>query len=397
MLTDPQRFTTARPAFPGLEGKFYFNFGGQGILPKVALQAILETYQFLEAEGPFSIAGNRYFQTETEHLRQAIADELGVKTETITITDNVTAGCNIVLWGLDWQVGDHILLTDCEHTGVIAIVKAIAARFGVTYSECPILASLKTSDPEAQVLEIIEQHLTPKTRLVVLSHLLWNTGQLLPLEAIVKTCHNYAGEYPVQVLVDGAQSAGSMPLNFSESAVDYYAFTGHKWFCGPSGVGGLYIKPECFENLLLTYVGWRSLAYSSQGEAIGWQNNGSRFEVATSAFPLFQGLRAAMALHHQFGTGIERSQRINELAGLLWEGLRTMPNISCVLPIAPQSGLVSFQLSDRQRHPALVKELESQRVYLRMIAHPSCIRACCHYFTTEQEINELLELLRKLV
>ncbi|MEB3190899.1 MAG: aminotransferase class V-fold PLP-dependent enzyme, partial [Snowella sp.] len=88
------------------------------------------------------------------------------------------------------------------------------------------------------------------------------------------------------VLVDGAQSAGSLPLNLTELGVDYYAFTGHKWFCGPSGVGGLYIAPQRLGELLPTYVGWRSIDYDSRGAMTGWTRDARRYEVATSPYPL---------------------------------------------------------------------------------------------------------------
>ena len=126
MALNAALITQIRSQFTGINDKFYFNYGGQGILPQPALQAILETYQFLAEEGPFSIKANRYFQTQTQALRQAIADEMGVNPSTITITDNVTTGCNIVLWGIDWQPGDHVLISDCEHPGVIAILQILA-------------------------------------------------------------------------------------------------------------------------------------------------------------------------------------------------------------------------------------------------------------------------------
>lgn len=398
MALDAAFVTQIRSQFTGVNNKFYFNYGGQGILPQPALQAILETYQFLAAEGPFSIKANRYFQAQTQALRQAIADEMQVNPDTITITDNVTTGCNIVLWGINWQSGDHVLISDCEHPGVIAILQILAQRFGITYSECPLLQSLQTNDPDSSVLESIQAHLTPRTRLVVLSHLLWNTGQLLPLEKIIKLCHTYGGNYAIQVLVDGAQSAGSVPLNLGESAVDYYAFTGHKWFCGPAGVGGLYLNPKHFDQLLPTYVGWRSLTYNAQGLATGWTNQGSRFEVATAAFPQFQGLRAALECHRQGGDAQERYQQLCQQSQSLWQGLQTIPQVQTLLPDPPQAGLVSFQVSpDASVHSRLVQQLEENSIYLRAIAFPSCIRACCHYFTTAEEIDHLLTVLRQLL
>ena len=383
----PSQSPEFRQNFPGVNHKVYFNYGGQGILPRSSLDAILSTYQFLEENGPFSIKANAWIQEKTALLRQDLAKELGTTPETLTITDNVTAGCNIVLWGLDWQAGDHLLMTDCEHPGVIGIVEALVDRFGITYSTCPIAETLNEGDPA----QVIRKHLTPKTRLVLVSHLLWNTGQVLPLSEIMKVCRQYSGDYPVQVLVDAAQSAGSLSLNLSELDVDYYAFTGHKWFCGPSGVGGLYVNPLLIADLRPTYVGWRGITYGKQGEMTGWKIDGSRFEIATSAYPQFEGLRAAIAVHQSAGNSQERYQQICQNSSYLWEGLKQIPQLTCLKNTPPEAGLVSFEVKNELSQAVLVQNLEKEGFFVRTIGSPNCIRACCHYFTSPEEIDGLLK------
>ena len=383
----PSQSPEFRQNFPGVNHKVYFNYGGQGILPRSSLDAILSTYQFLEENGPFSIKANAWIQEKTALLRQDLAKELGTTPETLTITDNVTAGCNIILWGLDWQAGDHLLMTDCEHPGVIGIVEALVDRFGITYSTCPIAETLNEGDPA----QVIRKHLTPKTRLVLVSHLLWNTGQVLPLSEIMKVCRQYSGDYPVQVLVDAAQSAGSLSLNLSELDVDYYAFTGHKWFCGPSGVGGLYVNPLLIADLRPTYVGWRGITYGKQGEMTGWKIDGSRFEIATSAYPQFEGLRAAIAVHQSAGNSQERYQQICQNSSYLWEGFKQIPQLTCLKNTPPEAGLVSFEVKNELSQAVLVQNLEKEGFFVRTIGSPNCIRACCHYFTSPEEIDGLLK------
>ncbi len=380
-----------RQQFPGLAHKAYFNFGGQGTMPRRAIEAIIDTYEYIQQTGPFSLQVNTWIQQKVAAMRKAIADELGVPPETITLTENVTAGCNIALWGIDWQAGDHILITDCEHPGVIAIVGEIARRFGVEVSTCPMMATLNQGDPVAVICE----HLQPNTRLVVLSHLLWNTGQVLPLAEIVEVCHNYSqSAKPVQVLVDAAQSVGSLPLNLTELGADFYAFTGHKWLCGPAGVGGLYVRPEALVNLNPTFIGWRSVNKDDKDKPIGWKEDGRRFEVATSAYPLYEGLRVAIATHQQWGTDQERYQQICQLSQSLWQGLSQLEGINCLKTSPPEAGLVSFQVAGNTPHQKLVESLEQQGFLLRTIADPDCIRACVHYFTLPAEIDHLVEAIK---
>lgn len=381
-----------RQQFPGLMNKTYFNFGGQGTMSSAALQAIIDTHQYIQEHGPFAGQINGWLNNRVNLLRQAIALELETTPETITITENVTAGCNIPLWGVDWQPGDQIVMTDCEHPGIIATVDEIKRRFRVEVSICPIQDTLNSGDP----VEVIRNHLTEDTRMVVLSHLLWNTGQVLPLKAIAQVCHNYPANQTIRVMVDAAQSVGSLDLNLPDLEIDYYAFTGHKWLCGPAGVGGLYISPSAFKELNPTFIGWRGVEMNAQGKPIAWKQNGAKFEVATSAYPEYEGLRTAIAIHQAWGNKSDRYQQICQLSADLWSGLQQIESISCLKTTAPEAGLVSFQVAG-VNHKQLVDTLEQQGFLLRTIADPDCIRACVHYLTLPEEIESLLRAIKQQV
>ncbi len=376
---------TIRQQCPALQNKAYFNYGGQGPLPQAALTTITEAFEKVQHCGPFSNAAGVWVVQETELTRRAIAQELGAPPETITLTEDVSMGCNIALWGIDWRLGDHLLLSDCEHPGIIAAAQEIARRFGVEVTTCPLQATLNQGDPVATVAS----HLKPSTRLVVLSHILWNTGQVLPLAEIVAACHSYSLARPVRVLVDAAQSVGVLPLDLTALQADFYAFTGHKWWCGPEGVGGLYIRPEARDSLHPTFIGWRSITSDATGQPTGWKPDGRRYEVATSAYPLFAGLRQAIALHHTAGTASDRYAQICHLSGLLWQKLQALPTVTCLRSAPPQAGLVSFQLPGKS-HTQLIRFLEAQNIFLRTILSPDCVRACVHYFTTPDEIEQLV-------
>jgi len=375
-----------RQNFIGLQDKYYFNYGGQGILPQSALNKIIDTYKFIDKIGAFGIKINSWINENNYNTKVAIASEVGAKPETIVLTENVTSSCNIPLWGIEWQEGDEILLTDAEHPGVIACIKEIARRFGVKIATCPIIDTLNGGNP----VEVIKNHLTPKTRLLIISHILWNTGQVLPLKEIVKVCHRYPHrQTPIQVLVDGAQSAGGLPLNLADSEVDFYGCTGHKWLCGASGVGFLYVREDLLNSLHPTFIGWRGLDFTNSD--LPFTKDSSRFEVATSAYPLYSGLQDAIASHQSWGTMSQRYSRIRELSGYLWSKLQEIEGIECLKKhTPPESGLVSFYPKSGQDPQKLVKNLEEKGFFLRTLAHPYCIRACVHYLTLESEIDALI-------
>lgn len=385
-----------RSQFFGLANKAYFNYGGQGPLPQPSLEAIYQCYQKLQELGPFSRRINSDgtgFLAELSHAtRASIASELGVSPETITLTENVTVGCNIALWGIDWKAGDRILISDAEHPGAIAAIKELKRRFQIEVDICPVIDTLNQGDP----LGAIGQFLQPNTRLLVISHVLRNTGQVLPLADIVKLCHSQQPS-PVRVLVDAAQSVGLLPLNLAELQVDFYAFTGHKWWCGPEGLGGLYVSPDSLPELSPTFIGWRSVQYDHQGNPAEWQPDGQRYEVATSAYPLYAGLQRSITLHQEWGTAEERYQNICHLSLYLWQRLSEIPNVFCLLTQPPESGLVSFQLTNGMSHKDMVYTLEGQRIFLRKVPNPDCLRACVHYFTDRDDIDQLVETIDQLL
>lgn len=390
----PTRLERHRQQFPALANKAYFNFGGQGTLPQASLLAIQQAYEYVQQHGPFSVGVNAWIMEEANQTKEAIAFELGASVEAIALTEDVTVGCNIAMWGIDWQAGDHMLLTDCEHPGIIATAQEIARRFQVEVTTCPIMETLNQGNPTA----VIVQNLTPRTRLVVLSHLLWNTGQVLPVADIVAACHKYAtGSHLIRVLVDAAQSVGSIPLNLKELGADFYAFTGHKWLCGPEGMGGLYVRPDALESLNPTFIGWRGIVMGKAGKPVGWKPDARRFEVATSTYPLYAGMRWALTIHQQWGTPQERYEQICQVSKYLWQRLSDLDGVRCLRTSPPQAGLVSFVLTNGQPHNQLVQSLEQQNFMLRTILDPDCVRACVHYFTQHAEIDQLIEAIESLL
>jgi L-cysteine/cystine lyase len=392
------RLVAHRQQFPALVGKQYFNYGGQGPMAQATLEAIFAAHRQMQEQGPFSAAANQWAMAEGAQTRAAIAAELGTTADTITLTEDVTVGCNIPLWGVPWQTGDHLLLSDCEHPGVIATVEEICRRFGTTYSTCPLLATVNGGDGgDGDPVAVVADHLRPSTRMLVISHIFWNTGQVLPLQAIAEVCHSRP--QPVLVMVDAAQSVGVLPLDLPTLGVDFYAFTGHKWWCGPAGLGGLYTRPEAMAQIAPTFIGWRGITTDAAANPTGWKPNGQRFEVATSNYALLAGLRTAIAHQAEWGTPSDRYHRLVTLAQRLWTQLQSVPQVRTVRQTPPDSGLVSFWILDHGDpspawHKRLVDKLETQGVYLRTLQAPNCVRACTHYLTLETEVDKLVNRLQ---
>jgi L-cysteine/cystine lyase len=376
-----------RRHFPALDGKSYFNYGAHGTLPRPAMEAVLESWEYMQRWGPFSAEVNDWIQQEVSKTIACFGKLLEATSETIALTDNVTAGCNIVLWGLDWLPGDRILISDCENPGIVAAIQGVARRFRLHVSSFRVDAS------ENGTIESIGRSLRSNTRLVVISHVLWNTGQVLPLTKIAELCRaNRITQGRTLLLVDGAQSVGVLPLKLAEPGADFYAFTSHKWLCGPEGVGGLFVAPESLEFVQPAFVGWRSVKIDESDGSFSWQPGAHRFHVSTSAYPLFAGVRRAVGIHDEFAPIEKRYHRILELSRYARERLERA-GIECLQHSPSQTGLITI----RSKHDAphkVVRYLETQNCYTRSMYDPECVRLSLHYLTTRNEVDLLVDSLQ---
>ena len=385
-----------RACMPALANKTYFNYGGQGPLPDPSLEAITASWRTIQQLGPFTSAVWPFIEAQVTAVRSRLAVACGVGPHRIALTENVTSGCVLPLWGLQWQAGDELLISDCEHPGVVAACQELARREGLSLAVLPV-QSISTQVGAVQldeaVLTSLEQSLTARTRMVVLSHLLWTTGAVMPTARVAERLQSHARR--PWLLVDAAQSMGSIPVDEAAAAADIYAFTGHKWLCGPEGLGGVALSERLLEQAQPTLIGWRSLR--NEGSAgSSWHGDARRFEVATSCVPLLAGLASSMDLLAAVGSPEIRLTQIRERSDQLWRGLQEITGLQTLLQEPPPAGLVSFQFSASggPSPEAVVAQLGQQAIWLRSLDDPHCLRACTHITTTAEEVERLLAALR---
>ncbi|MEB3234454.1 MAG: aminotransferase class V-fold PLP-dependent enzyme [Cyanobacteriota bacterium] len=389
-----------RALLPALAGKTYFNYGGQGPLPDPSLEAMVASWRTIQQLGPFTSAVWPFIEAETARVRAALAAMCGVGPHRLALTENVTSGCVLPLWGLPWERGDELLISDCEHPGVVAACQELARRQGLQITTLPVLQLCFTTsqaDLPGAVLEALEPRLGPRTRLVVLSHLLWNSGSIMPIAAVAGRLQQHP-RHP-WLLVDAAQSLGSLPVAEAAPLADIYAFTGHKWCCGPEGLGGVALSERLLEQAQPTLIGWRSLRQESSATS-SWHRDARRFEVATSCVPLCSGLATSLELLAAEGSAQQRLARITAASGRLWRGLQQIPGLETLLSEPPPAGLVSFRLrdADQQGAPgttaAWVQRLGEDGIWIRRLDQPDCLRACTHITTTDDEVDRLIAALK---
>ena len=213
------------PTFPVLDRVAYLNAGTFGPLAQETIDAV-SAQTALELER--GRGGKAYFDELIDvraRVRELFAGLLGTTADHIAVTASTTTGCQIVLSGLRLGPGDEIVTTDEEHFGLLGPLHVSGARVRVAATR---------GRPEEEALAAVLAEVGPRTRLVALSHVSWVTGNLLPVDAI-------KAETGLPLLVDGAQSAGAVPVAMGE--IDYYTVSGQKWLCGPDATGAA-VRPR---------------------------------------------------------------------------------------------------------------------------------------------------------
>ena len=386
---------------PALLNKDYFNYGGQGPLPTQSLNAITASWQTIQKLGPFTNNVWPYITREVLTTKNLLADICDINPKRIAFTENVTSGCVLPLLGLPFSDGDNLLLSDCEHPGIVAACKELARKKNLTIAILPVskLCNGNANQDETYktVLKLIDKYLQKNTKLVVLSHLLWNTGQIMPIELISKRLKNHLSK--PYLLVDAAQSFCHIPIKGACDNADVYAFTGHKWAYGPEGLGAVALSERVLDESCPTLIGWKSLKVEEGihvNNQAPFHNDARRFEIATSCVPLLAGLRSSLLMLNREGNDIERFRNIKGLSSILWEKLSQIKKIELVLNSPPPSGIISFTVNGINPEK-VVSYLGQKNLWIRVLEDPKWLRACVHITTDVNEIDNLVVGLKNLI
>jgi L-cysteine/cystine lyase len=348
---------SSRAEFPVLERFAYLNAGTNGPLPRRAVEAMTEE---LERDLRDGRSGTSYFERMLElraALRERFAELLNVGVEQIALVESTTRGCATVLAGLGLGGEDEVITTDQEHFGLTGPLFATGARVVIT-----------VADEDAMLAAV-----TPRTKLIATSQVLWTTGRRLDL-------HRLRAESGIPVLVDGAQSAGAIPVDAGE--LDYYTVSAQKWLCAPDPAGALYVRdPDSVRMKTPSYFSQDS--YELSGAFVA-KEGAARFDAGWIGVPQLVGIAAALDVHPDW-----RYERAAEMAARCRELLE--PHVEIVTPPA-QSTLVSFRPGG---DPAeLVASLQERGVIVRELPGRNLVRASCGWWTNENDLQRLVSAIR---
>jgi isopenicillin-N epimerase len=271
----------------------YLNNGMAGSSPAPVLRAIFRAYRRTEMMDPrnpddFPIWG----YGEWNEFRDPLAEFVGCTRDEIAILRNSTEANSYVANGLDFKEGDEVLMTDQEHPGGENGFYLRAKRHGIVVKKVTLP---KPVPDAATVLNLFNDAITPRTRLIFFSHITTVTGTVLPAKEIAALARSKG----ILSAVDGAHVCGMMKLNLHDLGCDMYSSSPHKWLQAPKGTGFLYVREEVQERL------WNTIVTQ------GWDRpelKAARFQqIGSSNVPMLHGLRAAIRFANQIG--MERIER----------------------------------------------------------------------------------------
>ena len=316
-----------------------------------------------------------------EEVRRTLARALRVTPEEIVITRNTTEGNNVVSSGLELRSGDEVVVWEDNHPSNLNAWRLKAQRFGFTVVAVPVPPSHRGVDG---YVELFTRAFTPRTRLVAITHVSSNSGDLLPAAEICAA----ARARGILSLVDGAQAFGVLDLDLSRIKPDFYTGSMSKWPCGPKEKGLLFVNKDVHGRIHPSVVG---VYAGAVGISRTLESHGQRDDASVAA--------VVEALQFQESIGRDRIEaRSRALAQALMAGLRKVNGVRMWTDADPAraAAIVIFQpgsLDVRKLGAALTRD----RIVCttRTGSHNPGLRMAPHFFNTMQDIDRAIAAIRK--
>lgn len=371
-----------RLQLPSVTNQIFLNSGTCGPLPISVIDRMKATLDHQLKHGRITLSHfEELIKTKAEN-RALIAEMINCTDEEISITGSTSDGLNIVINGFDWKEGDEIITTNAEHPTAWSPAYNLQ-RIGVKVKILDVLSGFET------VLEQLEKLVTPNTRLVSISHVIYCSGDLLPAKEII----SYAHTQNIPVLLDGAQVFGALPLDVQDLNCDFYAAPGQKWICGPENTGFLYVSKNAHYPIHSTFTGYFSIKNLDLEKGMELQPDGQRFEFGTAQPANISGMNEALKWIK--GIGLQGIYTRNKaLAQRTFDQFSESKNIEIVNHQC-KSSLVSFRIKNKTAEEA-AGILQQKGIIVRPVPITNAVRISTGFYNTEEEIDKACQLVLEM-
>ena len=370
LLAGQDPWDRVRDLFLIPRNRIYLNVGTLGAQPRTVVHAVEDATRKVAESLPPGVPW--------EAIKQKTAALIDCDAAGLVFPRNTTEAMNFIANGLDYREGDHIVTTNHEHIGGLCCWELVAARFKLQLTQVDI--GIVPQEPQ-EVFERIRRAITPRTRVVSVSHVNFTTGFIMPVREIVELCR----QRDIISVIDGAHPPGLMHMSVRQLNPDFYAGSPHKWLLAPQGTGLLWMAEE-----------WRTKLWPSVASG-DWNNKAlgaHRFNhLGTLDESRFAGLLAALEFFELVGPS-RIYARIEQLRHALLSGLADIRGIQMATPFSQSAGMISF------KHPRLAslelqKVLGARNVRTRVIGEYNYgwMRLSPHIYNTIDEIGRVIDLI----
>jgi L-cysteine/cystine lyase len=382
-MPDPEKLAAVREAIPALGAGIYLNTASAGPLPAETARAMDDLAQWELRVG----RGHADHDSETlarmDEARGGVAAILTTEVDAIALTHSTTDGMNAATWSVPWQPGDRAVATRLEHAGGVGALYALRDRLGVALD----FVDIGDGGDDGRTLEAFDAALLPGTRLVVVSHVSWSTGAVLPVAALAELAHARGA----RIVVDGAQAAGAIPVDVSALGADFYALPAQKWLLGPEGMGALAVAPEALADARPAFGG--SFAFEevdSAGTGRFWPD-ARRFESTNFHRPSIAGMARSIGWLSMY-VGLEWIHaRGTTLARRSAERLAGIPGVTVLTPMHQMATLVTFRVAGWPADTALDELGARVFAIARTVPALDAIRMSVGFYSTEEELDRFID------
>lgn len=352
--------------------------GYYGIQPKPVLAAFQkniiiankEAARFARKEYPALSAG----------IKKQLAEFLGVSDEEIIITRNATEALNIAIQGYPFKPGDEVLINQLDYFSMIEAFRMLEKRgeIKVNAFEMPLLPA-----NEDEIVEIYRKQITPKTRVILLTHVSNINGLIVPVAKIAAM----AKRKGIDTITDSAHALGQVPFSLTGLGSDFVGLNLHKWIGNPVGAGILYIKKERIKDMKPLFGD-----VNSQEGSIG-----KLAHFGTTPFAVIMTIPDSLAFHKMMG--VEKiSARLHYLKSLWLEQMQTMANVEIVSPDNLTCGIASFRVREKNS-PEIADFLYKQKNILtvsRALGKQGCIRVTPAVYSSIEDVKKLVSAIHAI-
>ena len=365
--------------------KIYLNNASVSLMPTQSITAMKDFLLSYNSMGPDSKDSEPFVTEKLRNVRNIISKFISCQPDEIVLTQSTTDGINIVANGIDFEPNSNIIIRGMSHEHHSNFYPWINLKEKIIVKTLPIDKNgfFKLND--------LESMLDDNTKLVSLSHALYNTGSILPVQKIGEILKD------IPFFIDSAQTVGCIEVDVSKINCDFMSFNGSKWLCGPMGTGLFYCRRSANELLTPSTIGGESAIIFDESN-LAFKELPDKFQTGFRNYVGIVGLESSARYLDKFG--IQNIREKNQyLSNLLREELSKLPHIILygTEDSDNRTSIVSFNIKGINAQD-VVDRLEKQNIVLavREIIDEKIVRASPHFFNTESEILQVIEAIKKL-